>query len=76
MNPQFQTPGYMVRPVQQPRVMTIGSPIVSPAEVFPERYGLAPNVMVAPPMLFPPFPPRPFGYPYGPFGYGYGYPYY
>ena len=76
----MQTPMYVMRqqPVQKPNIIMTGSPVVSPAEVFPERYGygLPPMAVLPPPPLplFHPFPPRPFGYPYyGPYGYGYGY---
>ena len=65
------------QPVQRPNVIIAGSPIVSPSEVFPERYGMPMMRPMPMPMFYPPpplvYPPRPFGYPYGPFRYGYGF---
>ena len=60
-------------------VRIAGSPVVSPAEVFPEKYGpLGFIPPVCPPPYpaypyppYPPYPPRPFGYPYGPYAYPY-----
>ena len=72
------TPAYIPGQAgQQPNVIIAGSPVVSPSQVFPERYGLPP-LGVIPGGYYPPPPPymyRPYGYrPYGP--YGYPYPYY
>ena len=58
----------------QPNVIVVGSPVVSPAQVFPERYGLAPLGILPPPIYPyppPPFGYRPYGYPYSPYPYGY-----
>ena len=78
----MQSPYYVMQgqPIQRPNVKIAGSPYVSPAEVFPERYGygLPPLAVLPPPLLYHPIPPRPFFPPFGPYayGYGYGYPYY
>ena len=66
-------------PVGAPvNVRIAGSPVVSPADVFPEKYGpLGFIPPVCPPPYpvypYPPYPPRPFGYPYGPYAYPYPY---
>ena len=58
----------------QPNVIVVGSPIVSPEQIYPERFGFAPMGILPPPIY--PYPPpvfgiRPFGYPYPPYPYGY-----
>ena len=71
----------VMQPAPQPNVIVAGSPVVSPAAVFPERYGMPPIG------IMPPYPPGPYGYapyppgytpyppgsmgcfPYGPFDY-------
>ena len=60
--------------VPPPNVIVAGSPVVSPAQVFPERYGFAPiGVGVIPPPIYsyppPLYPYRPLGYPMRPFPY-------
>ena len=82
----MQTPGKPIypMPVQQPmapppNVIVASSPVVSPAQVFPERYGLPP-LGVMPGYLYPPYPPGPLVYPpppppFGPYRFGYPYPY-
>ena len=68
-------PIYMMQPSPgaQPRnIIIAGSPVVSPSEVFPEKYALPPIGLIPPP-LYHPFPPRPFGF--HPYGLRYGYPY-
>lgn len=61
-------------------VKVVGSPIVSDAEVFPERYGPLGFIPPPPPIYgpypyppYPPYPPRPYGYTYDPIVYPYPY---
>ena len=77
-----------VMPLQQtpiqppPNVIVAGSPVVSPSQVFPERYGFPP-IGVMSGFMYPPYRPFPYAYPpppFRPFGpyrpYGYPFPYY
>ena len=52
----------------QPHVIVVGSPIVSPAQIYPENYGLPPLGILPNPLY--PFPP-PYPYGYAPYGYPY-----
>ena len=75
-----QTPYQGPPPPPQPNVMVVGSPIVSPAQVYPERYGMGPlglgfNPLYPYPYAYPPpvislgVRPYPYPYPYRPIGF-------
>ena len=82
MEPEYPPPpSENATPRPGPNIIVASSPVVSPAQVFPERYGYAPlgvgyvppPVYRYPPPLVSPYPYRPVVYPYRPYPYN---PYY